>query len=314
MAISRPEVIAFLQAIKEQPEDDTPRLILADWLEERGDPRSELLRLQVTLAHLVPGLRAWHDRREREEGLRKLHENEWLGPLATLADTYTLHRGLVQVTMWVNDFLGDRVADLAETETFAWVDGARLIQGGRRPPWSDEIGLLIESPLLAGLNSLNLGGQALDAAEVSLLAGSPHLANLTSLELYGNSPGAAGVTALAESASLAGLLVLDLDGCRLGEGGAQALAAHAHWTHLTTLQLRTNWIGNAGAMALATAPALASLRTLLLNTNGISDAGARALTASPYLKDLEALDLLGNQITPPAAEALRERFGRRVSV
>ncbi len=36
---------AFLQAIRENPTDDTPRLIFADWLEERGDPRSEVLRL-----------------------------------------------------------------------------------------------------------------------------------------------------------------------------------------------------------------------------------------------------------------------------
>jgi uncharacterized protein (TIGR02996 family) len=35
---------AFLRAICASPEDDAPRLIYADWLEERGDPRAELLR------------------------------------------------------------------------------------------------------------------------------------------------------------------------------------------------------------------------------------------------------------------------------
>jgi uncharacterized protein (TIGR02996 family) len=35
---------AFLRAILASPEDDVPRLIYADWLEERGDPRAELLR------------------------------------------------------------------------------------------------------------------------------------------------------------------------------------------------------------------------------------------------------------------------------
>lgn len=34
---ARPEVLAFLQDIKEHPEDDTPRLILADWLQDYGD-------------------------------------------------------------------------------------------------------------------------------------------------------------------------------------------------------------------------------------------------------------------------------------
>ena len=30
---------AFLADIRDHPDDDTPRLIYADWLEERGDPR-----------------------------------------------------------------------------------------------------------------------------------------------------------------------------------------------------------------------------------------------------------------------------------
>jgi uncharacterized protein (TIGR02996 family) len=46
---------AFLQAIKEQPEDDTPRLVLADWLTERGDPRGDFLRLDVLRCQLPRG-------------------------------------------------------------------------------------------------------------------------------------------------------------------------------------------------------------------------------------------------------------------
>ena len=37
---------AFLQAIIDNPDDDAPRLIYADWLEERGDPRGEFIRVQ----------------------------------------------------------------------------------------------------------------------------------------------------------------------------------------------------------------------------------------------------------------------------
>jgi uncharacterized protein (TIGR02996 family) len=35
---------AFLRAIYDAPADPSPYLVLADWLEERGDPRGELLR------------------------------------------------------------------------------------------------------------------------------------------------------------------------------------------------------------------------------------------------------------------------------
>jgi uncharacterized protein (TIGR02996 family) len=43
---------AFLQDILAHPEDDTPRLIYADWLEEQDDPRGRYLRGEVELARL----------------------------------------------------------------------------------------------------------------------------------------------------------------------------------------------------------------------------------------------------------------------
>jgi uncharacterized protein (TIGR02996 family) len=51
-AAPRPEVLAFLRDIKDHPDDDTPRLVLADWLEEHGDPRGEFVRVQCQLARL----------------------------------------------------------------------------------------------------------------------------------------------------------------------------------------------------------------------------------------------------------------------
>jgi len=41
------EEIPFLKAICNQPDDDLVRLVYADWLEERGDPRADFLRLEV---------------------------------------------------------------------------------------------------------------------------------------------------------------------------------------------------------------------------------------------------------------------------
>ena len=40
----------LLQAILEEIDGDTPRLVYADFLEERGDPRGEFIRLQVLRA------------------------------------------------------------------------------------------------------------------------------------------------------------------------------------------------------------------------------------------------------------------------
>lgn len=36
---------AFLRTAQERPDDDAPRLVYADWLEEQGDPQAELIRV-----------------------------------------------------------------------------------------------------------------------------------------------------------------------------------------------------------------------------------------------------------------------------
>jgi uncharacterized protein (TIGR02996 family) len=57
---------AFLQALRDDPADDTTWLVLADWLEEAGDPRGELMRVLFDLR------RDCADREAREERLRRL--------------------------------------------------------------------------------------------------------------------------------------------------------------------------------------------------------------------------------------------------
>ena len=46
------EAEAFLQRIRAYPDDDAPRLVFADWLDEQGDPRGDFIRVQVALAQL----------------------------------------------------------------------------------------------------------------------------------------------------------------------------------------------------------------------------------------------------------------------
>jgi len=43
---------ALHRAVLEHPDDDTPRLVYADWLEEHGDPRGEFIRVQCELARM----------------------------------------------------------------------------------------------------------------------------------------------------------------------------------------------------------------------------------------------------------------------
>ncbi|HLW65750.1 MAG TPA: TIGR02996 domain-containing protein [Gemmataceae bacterium] len=68
---------AFLETIRQNPEDDAPRLVYADWLEEQGDIRAEFLRLEVQWAH---GKRAQLNAPilKRMEKLRAEIEPNWL--------------------------------------------------------------------------------------------------------------------------------------------------------------------------------------------------------------------------------------------
>lgn len=61
---------AFLAAVSDQPDDDTPRLVYADWLEERGHHLcAELIRLQCRIANGSPYTDEDEDRKEKGSGL-----------------------------------------------------------------------------------------------------------------------------------------------------------------------------------------------------------------------------------------------------
>lgn len=67
----------FLQAILDSPDDDGIRLIYADWLEERGDPRGEFIRLQCHLARLATNDQSWAELANKEAALLAHHEPSW---------------------------------------------------------------------------------------------------------------------------------------------------------------------------------------------------------------------------------------------
>ena len=74
---------ALLRAIRDTPDDDLPRLALADWLDENGVPeRAEFLRVQVELSRLPPDDPRRPALEDREHDLLAENEEYWLGDLA----------------------------------------------------------------------------------------------------------------------------------------------------------------------------------------------------------------------------------------
>jgi uncharacterized protein (TIGR02996 family) len=88
------EVEALEAAVREGPHDRAAHAALADWLAEHGDPRGELMQVQIALGdESVPAQRR-KQLAAREKALLKKHEREWVGAWADIVpepvneDTY----------------------------------------------------------------------------------------------------------------------------------------------------------------------------------------------------------------------------------
>jgi len=80
----------FARDIAADPTADGPRLVFADWLLERGDPRGDFMTLQFR-RHRGEALSPEDEK--REAALVAKHAALWLGPLATCTDGWRFERG-----------------------------------------------------------------------------------------------------------------------------------------------------------------------------------------------------------------------------
>jgi len=77
-----PDEIAFLKAIGDNPADETARLVYADWLADRNDPRAEFARLSADFLRCTRGL----------ADTRRALPAKWLGAVDPLFDRFQIVR------------------------------------------------------------------------------------------------------------------------------------------------------------------------------------------------------------------------------
>jgi uncharacterized protein (TIGR02996 family) len=212
---------AFLQAIIEAPDDDAPRLVYADWLEEHGQPeRAAFIRVQCELARMPEGNPSRAELTERERALLAEHGRAWAEALNLQPQEVIFRRGFVEE---------------------AAIEAHPLLAGA---------GPFAKTPL-RDLMVQGYEGNQLGAAGARALASWLQLARLEALRLPENDLFDEGVIALAASPYLANLRVLDLGNNQISEEGMAALAGSPHLAGLRELYLDYNYIGVAGARALA---------------------------------------------------------------
>lgn len=84
---------ALHAAVLAAPDDDGPRLVYADWLLAHGDPRGELISVQVELARTPDGERR-QELLAREHALWAAHGDVWRPKLEKLE--IELERGFIK--------------------------------------------------------------------------------------------------------------------------------------------------------------------------------------------------------------------------
>jgi uncharacterized protein (TIGR02996 family) len=301
---------AFLQDIIAHPDDDAPRLVFADWLDDHGDAdRAELIRAQCELARGASGLRlAELEARERE--LLDLHGPLWAAPLRGLVDAWKFRRGFVECVAVKQGSAGrfcERIADLfaafpLRAVRFECAPGAAMSLLSK-PHYLARLSALdakdlhdanpkafmdrLLQPEASDLRSLLLEARESSHdwdAQLRRLAEPGPLAGLRELGLafgtVGNPPNGGVVAALAASPSLALLERLHLPFAELGLPVARHLAGSATLAHLTHLDLGCAEISETGWRRLLGGPTIARLRWLGLF-------GARVVSSSGDQDDLE---------------------------
>jgi uncharacterized protein (TIGR02996 family) len=333
---------ALLQDVCEHPDDDAPRLVFADWLDDHGEHRrAEFIRLQVALAGMDEYDQKRPDLLDREWELLAVYRKRWQpGPSSPLGKHFygsAFRRGFfarIELPAAILLEHGDELLDEWPLEELKISDLKGQLSAIAARPWlarvsslnlshnaitTDELRALFDSPWLGRLRRLTLRNITLTPEGMELLVRWPGLRRLTHLTLGNDYLGDRGtgldnelgpdwLRRLLESAQLSALTSLILGGYgrgnQLTESDLALLAATPSLNSLTHLELACCGITADGFRALAKATGLPALRHLSAGWNSGGAEGLPALVASPLLGRLDKLDLSASGFAAADAVAL----------
>lgn len=259
------ELQALIARVLAEPERDEPRLVVADWLTERGDPRGEFIALSC--APPTPRTQA------RIDELKALHHWGWCRDLGLGEADTTFRRGFVERAALNSYWFEQAVSRLFGSTPLRALSLQVNHQQARH---------FVELQFAPTLSSLSLTVvlNSSDAAATLQVGHSSAWQRLVSFEL--SLVGGHFETEAAALSTLGGLSALpQLRSLTISSGGADAVAyalASGGFTQLTSLSLGALSLTNDGALALAQARNLERLERLDLGyTMGVDDVGFEAL-------------------------------------
>jgi uncharacterized protein (TIGR02996 family) len=201
---------ALLSAILAQPDEDTPRLIYADWLQENGQPeRADFIRAQVWASQAEPYSPQAGAHERVAARLLERHAGEWVREVRLRALGWKFARGFVEhADVNTASFPRDAAALFAAEPVRSLRVMRFLSAGAGGMPASLEPFFAL--PQLARVVKLDMSELRQTADYFDLLSACPHLGNLTDLVMRMNPVPPAWLTTLLVGPSLPRLTGLDL--------------------------------------------------------------------------------------------------------
>jgi uncharacterized protein (TIGR02996 family) len=318
-----PQERALLEVIREAPEDDLPRLVYADWLEENSTgaaqrARAEFIRVQCRLAHLEPRDPAYPELHCRQLALLAEHERDWLGEWADRLVRWEFDRGLLSaITVEPVPFAqaGPLFAE-HPVERVAFVNRrgeslrARAIRDVLSRPHISQVRAIETAGCRPGETMVAMFGGAIETNTwLRELARAEHIVGLEELSFFGGTrsgrgaidPKALGRFCSAEHLkTLARLDLTDLYDAESPDywaGLVRTLGSSTFAQNLRTLRLGSCRLAEEAAAVLANTPAFTRVEELDLGgCNQLSGSGVQAILDSPFLTNLRNVGL------PPVAD------------
>lgn len=180
------------QAVIDQPDKDGPRRRYAEYLDAHGDKYAEYIRTSLERAR--KGFRA--------EGIPATFDDQMIAPIRQWIRSWQLDRGFVALVKMDGKTFVDHGSDV-----FAHAPIQHLDLVETKSVFAE----IIQSPVLARVQTISLADNDLGDHEALLLVSSASVRRLVYLDLFANKIGQAGLEAITSSSNLGALRVLEFD-------------------------------------------------------------------------------------------------------
>lgn len=271
------DVDAFVEAIIKQPHEMDARRVFADYLDEIGDPRAELIRLQFELNPLSRFDPARRRLRSRE--LELVREHGCFGSVPSIAKVIGTEGGFIDaIELTAARFLKH------QNEIFASSPIRKVVLVGK----SKRIGKLAESPHLSQLTSLTLKNNDERREVLAQILTQGGWQHIEELDLRGDWVDDHAASTIADSEKFATLKSVSLSAWNYSANRAISRLADSRFVNQLE-KLEFNGVDDKSCRQVATSANFRNLKSIELEGQGISVEGMRQLHTSKNYPGLDSL-------------------------